>query len=276
MRLNIRHRTAYHYDVPIASAVQTLRLAPQPHKGLSVLRWHVRGDAARELPSYVDGYGNIVHSHTVHRPHVGATILVEGEVETLDTDGVMSGTPETLPPVFFLRRTPLTSPCEAIATLADLARREATTLDRLHAAMALVRGAIDYRTGATEATTTAAEAMAKGAGVCQDHAHVFITVARLLGVPARYVSGYLFVPDEQGDQDACHAWAEAYVEDLGWVGFDPSNRVCPTDSYVRTAAGLDYWSAAPVRGLWQGKASEHLLVEVHVRQPGYHRRVAQQ
>lgn len=276
MRLHVRHRTSYHYDAPIAFAVQTLRLAPKPHGGLSVLEWHVRGDAARDLPSYIDGYGNIVHAHTVHRPHVGAAIVVEGEVDTVDTQGVLTGVEETLPPSFFLRRTPLTTPCEAIAALAERAREKATPLDRLHAAMWLVREAVDYRTGATEATTTAAEALERGAGVCQDHAHVFITVARLLGVPARYVSGYLFVPNQPAGQEACHAWAEAYVEDLGWVGFDPSNHVCPTDAYVRTAAGLDYWSAAPVRGLRHGKAGERLAVDVQVYQSGQQRRAIQQ
>lgn len=268
MRLQVRHRTAYHYDSPIAFAVQTLRLAPRPHHGLSILRWQVRGDAERELPSYVDGFGNIVHAHTVHRLHQGAAIEVEGEVETSDTHGVLTGVEETLPPAFFLRHTALTRASERITALAGEARRGSSTLDQLHAAMALVAHAVTYRTGETEATTTAAEAVDRGAGVCQDHAHVFISVARAMGVPSRYVSGYLFLPNRQGRHDACHAWAESYVDGLGWVGFDPSNGICPTDAYVRTAAGLDYWSAAPVRGLRQGRASERLAVEVQVHPPG--------
>lgn len=276
MRLHIRHRTTYQYDAPITCAVQTLRLAPQPHRGLSVLHWHVRGEATRDLPSYIDGYGNIVHSHTVRQAHVGAAIDVEGEVETADTDGVLAGTRETLPPSFFLRVTPLTKPSEAIEALAAHAGRSPSPLERLHAAMALVQESVAYRTGTTSSATTAAEAVARGTGVCQDHAHVFIAVARLLKTPARYVSGYLFLPDQRDAQPACHAWAEAHVEDLGWVGFDPSNRICPTDAYVRTAAGLDYWSAAPVRGLWQGRATERLSVEVHVRQPGDLHAAAQQ
>jgi transglutaminase-like putative cysteine protease len=118
--------------------------------------------------------------------------------------------------------------------------------------------------GATTVMTTAAEALAKGSGVCQDHAHVFIAVARLLGLPARYVSGYLW----QGGSEtasASHAWAEAHVPDFGWLGFDPANNICPTEKYVRVAIGLDYGEAAPVRGIRRGAADEVLTVAVDVQ-----------
>ena len=112
--------------------------------------------------------------------------------------------------------------------------------------------------------STAAEALAQGAGVCQDHAHIFIAAARALGVPARYVAGYL-APNFEGAHET-HAWAEAYVGDLGWVGFDPANRQCPTDAYIRLCAGFDAADAAPVRGAVSFGAGEALDVQVEVAQ----------
>ena len=267
MRLQVRHQTAYHYASPIDYAIQTLRLSPRPHDGLSVLRWRLRGEARHELPSFVDGYGNLTHCHSVNRPHTSAAIFVEGEVETQATDGVVRGAAEPLPPAFFLRSTPLTAPDPALAALAAAARG-ASGLDRLYALMNAVRDRIDYRPGVTDAATPAAGALVAGAGVCQDHAHVFIAAARLLGVPARYVGGYLWTGDEVHEYEASHAWAEAFVEHLGWVGFDAANRVCPGEAYIRTAIGLDYWAAAPVRGVRRGAARERLAVKVSVTQAG--------
>jgi len=147
-------------------------------------------------------------------------------------------------------------------------RRERTwtpaVLARLHNLASAVRDAMDYQIGVTDVQTAAADALERGAGVCQDHAHVFIATARLLGIPARYVGGYLWTGPESRDYDASHAWAEAYVPDRGWVGFDPANRICPTASYIRASVGLDYWSAAPVRGVRKGTSTETMAVKVTV------------
>jgi len=132
--------------------------------------------------------------------------------------------------------------------------------------MHAVRDRVEYRLGLTDVLTPAADALAAGAGVCQDHAHVFITAARVLGVPARYVSGYLWTGGPEQQVEASHAWAEAFVDDLGWVGFDAANRTCPSETYIRASIGLDYWSAAPVRGVRRGAAAEQLTVRVRVEQ----------
>ncbi len=227
----------------------------------------MRGESRRGLPSFVDGFGNLAHSHTVNRPHTSAAVFVEGEVETQSTDGVVRGAAETLPPAFFLRTTPLTAPDAAIGELARAAKGK-SELDRLYALMNAVRDRLDYRPGVTDAATPAAAALVAGAGVCQDHAHLFIAASRVLGIPARYVGGYLWTGDEVHEYEASHAWAESYVEHLGWVGFDAANRICPGEAYIRTAIGLDYWSAAPVRGLRRGAASEKLAVKVSVMQAG--------
>ncbi|HEY3920274.1 MAG TPA: transglutaminase family protein [Stellaceae bacterium] len=263
MRLAIRHTTAYRYSQPITYAIQTLRLTPRPYEGFHVIAWRVRGEGKHDLPSLVDGYGNIVHCHTVNRAHDHATIAVEGDVETSAGDGVVRGAVETLPPLFYLRATRQT---EIDAAIRDLALSVAGKgYDRLVALMEAVRARVDYRTGATDAATTAAEALGAGAGVCQDHAHLFIAAARALGIPARYVGGYLWAG---GDAvcEASHAWAEAYLPEFGWIGFDPANRTVPGEAYVRASIGLDYWAAAPVRGVRRGVGEESLAVEVRVRE----------
>lgn len=265
MRLRIRHLTQYRYDQWVSYSIQTLRLAPRDHHGQRVLFWRVTGDGGRALPAIVDGLGNQVHCHSVNRPHRESAVLVEGEVETGETHGVVQGAAEPLPPAYFLRSTPLTGIDPALEDLARAARG-ANRIDLLHDLTARIRDRIDYQIGTTESHTAAAEALARGTGVCQDHAHAFIACARALGMPARYIGGYLWTQDHLEVYEAGHAWAEAYVDDLGWVGFDPANRVCATEAYVRVSVGLDYWSAAPVRGLWRGEGAEHLQVEVQVSQ----------
>jgi transglutaminase-like putative cysteine protease len=268
MHLNVTHRTVYRYTEPIRYAIQTLRMQPRSYDGLAVLSWRVEGEGRRALPSFIDGLGNFVQCQTIDRPHREATITVTGEVETRRNDGVVLGAAEPLPPLFFLRATPLTAPDEAIAALARDGATAGGTIERLHGLMNGVRDRLDYRPGATDSTTSAAGALAQGFGVCQDHAHLFIAAARVFGIPARYVSGYLWTGGNGGEYEASHAWAEAFVPELGWVGFDAANRVCPNENYIRVAVGLDYAAAAPVRGLRRGPAEEKLSVKVQVRRQG--------
>lgn len=263
MRLTVRHRTEYRYSQPIAYAIQTLRLTPRSHDGMAVLAWRVRGEGRGELPSFADGFGNVTHCHAVNRPHDLTVIAVEGEVETRPGDGVVRGAVETLPTGFYLRATSLTAVTPEIAALAAEIGNRLTLVDRLTALMGAVRQRVDYRAGVTTTITTAAEALRAGAGVCQDHAHLFIAASRTLGIPARYVGGYLWTGDG-APIEASHAWAEAYVAGHGWIGFDAANRTPPTEAYIRTAIGLDYWSAAPIRGVRRGAAEERLGVSVQV------------
>ena len=266
MRIQVCHRTVYSYDQPIAYAIQTLRVQPQPYAGLRLNTWTVAGEGRKPLTGFVDGYGNWIHCHTVNRHHDRSAVTVSGEVETTDTHGVVAGTAEPLPPAFYLRATPLTAATPTVTAFAGEAAGNGKPLDRLHALMGLINDRIDYQLGATDVHTPAPDVLDRRAGVCQDHAHLFIACARALDHPARYVSGYLWTGDEDATFTAGHAWAEAYVDDLGWVGFDPANGVCPTEAYVRTAVGLDYWTAAPMRGVWRGAATETLAVEVQIQQ----------
>jgi len=135
----------------------------------------------------------------------------------------------------------------------------------LHDLAGAILAALPYQAGQTDVGTSAEDAMGGSFGVCQDHAQIFVSAARLSGLPARYVSGYLMINDRI-DQDATHAWAEVCLPELGWVGFDVSNGVSPDERYVRVACGRDAFDAAPVQGLRLGSADETLMVSLQVQQ----------
>jgi transglutaminase-like putative cysteine protease len=268
MRLKIRHETRYGYASPAARVIQTLRLMPRGHASQFVVSWRIDVDQDCRLTRSVDPFGNAIHAFTLDGPIDALAIVAEGSVETQDTSGVLSGQVERFPPEVFLRVSPLTT---ADAAIRDFARAAVAgvvdPLDRMHRLMEALHARLRFDTTATDSSTAAADAFAMGHGVCQDFTHVFVAAARELGVPARYTSGYLFHADRP-DQEAGHAWAEALVDGLGWVGFDAANGVCPTDAYVRVAIGLDYLGAAPVRGARVHGGGETLAVSVNVRQAG--------
>lgn len=266
MRLHIHHKTVYRYETAARYSVQSLRLTPQSYDAQTVHSWSIQAPGIETAGRFVDGFGNDVHLATACGEHDSVEIVVEGDVETHDRAGIVSGVRETFPRFIYLRSTKLTEANDDISDLVgSIEGRD--RLDRLHGLMREIRSCMDYEPGETHSGTTASEAFAKGAGVCQDHTHVFLSGARLLGVPARYVSGYLYGYGTEQTQ-AQHSWAEAYIEDLGWVGFDVANNVCPTEHYVRVASGLDYRSAAPVRGARVGGGTETLGVVVAVDEAG--------
>lgn len=260
MLISVRHRTRYVYDAETRYSVQSLRLTPQSFPGQRVLDWSIDAPGIENALTFRDCYGNVVHQIAVTKPHSEVVIDVKGVVETSDRAGIVSGAIEVAPLSVYLRVTPQTAASAEIVKLAA-AGSGTDLLARLHALMHATRDAIDYVPGVTHAHTSAAEALADGKGVCQDHAHVMIAAVRAIGHPARYVTGYLV-----GEAEAGHAWMEAFVDGLGWVGFDPANRVCPTDAYVRVAAGLDALTTAPVRGTRRGGGEEELEVAVEVMQ----------
>ena len=264
MRISIGHVSRYTYAAPTRYSILALRLTPPPFSGQRIVEWRVTAPGMDKARPFRDGYGNLVHLVTNTEEHAETLIIAEGVVQTQDKAGVVRGLTDPAPSRVFLRHTPATRVTDEIRELARTAdgRRDVGGLHRL---MHAVRDAIDYATGTTSTRTTAAEALRQGRGVCQDHAQVFIAAARSLGIPARYVNGYLFT-GANDPSAAHHAWAEAAVDGLGWVGFDVANRICPTDAYVRLATGLDAASAAPIRGSRRGVAQEDLDVIVEVQQ----------
>lgn len=270
MQIEIRHVTTYGYETPARYAIQSLRLTPPTFDGQEVLAWMISAPGFEKHIAYRDGLGNVVHLASVSGLHDGIVIEASGIVETEDRSGIVSGLTEVAPRRVFLRETERTAPDKSIRELArgvSKGKVPKDVLDCMHALMRAVQDAVAYEIGATHHHTTAAEAMAAGKGVCQDHAHVFIAAARVIGIPARYVNGY-FLSGTLAPSEAAHAWAEVWIDGLGWVGFDPANGMCPTERYVRLACGLDAGYAAPIRGTQRGGEKEALDVRVEVEQQG--------
>ena len=269
MRIRISHLTSYRYEPPATGVIQMLRLTPRNHDGQYVARWRIDVSTDCRLDQHEDAFGNITHAFTADGPFSELAVLVEGEVETRDTQGIVRGTVERFPPSLYLRETPLTTPDAAIAAFAAASRDAADgdVLKLLHHMLDAAARRYGLSTPIRRsAATTAAEAFALKRGVCQDLTHIFIAAARSLGIPARYIGGYFRRDDGVDEQEAGHAWAEAFVPELGWVAFDPANGMCATDAHVRVAVGLDYLGAAPVRGTRYGGGGEVLSVKVHVDQ----------
>ena len=264
MRLKVSHKTLYSYDAPVPYALQRLRLAPRTEHNQTVLSWSLDIAGAREEVCFIDHFGNDTRLLSVSGEPHAIEIEAHGEVEVRDTSGVTGAHSGFAPLWLFQSATPLTGAGPRVTEIAR-AVSGGNDLERLHALSLAIRERVAYRVGATDAGTSAEDAVAAGEGVCQDHSHIFLAAARLLGFPARYVSGYLML-DDTTDQVATHAWAEAHVAGLGWVAFDVSNGISPDGRYVRLATGRDYRDAMPVSGIRLGAAQERLEVHITVEQ----------
>lgn len=264
MKLKIRHTTRYEFDAPVPFGLQQLRKTPKSLRNQRVEHWETAVSGGRKELSFDDYHRNVVELISFEPGTTHITLTSEGVVELTDTAGVVGPHEGPAPLWLFERETPQTKPGKHIRELVRSIER-GEELERLHALSGTIRDQVEYRLGASEPDWSAEDALDAGAGVCADHTHIFLAAARLLGCPARYVSGYLMM-DDQVEQDATHAWAEAYVNGLGWVGFDVSNGISPDGRYVRVATGLDYAQAAPVRGSRFGDAGELLTVQLEVAQ----------
>jgi transglutaminase-like putative cysteine protease len=275
MHLHISHETVYDYDAPVSRSTQYLRLTPRPGRGFQLLQWRL------ELPAPAsackDAFGNTMHVLSLDGPRREIVLRAIGEVDT--GSAPPSPDPEDeLPAPLFLRDSALTRADEPLrqfaAGFADAAKADAH--DALLSLMAAIGVRMPYLKGYTDAATPAAEAFQTGRGVCQDHAQVFVCCARLLGLPARYVSGYLATDFEHV---ASHAWAEVRLPDAaegrmpshgmagGWLGYDISNQCLADGRHVKLAIGADYLDACPVRGVRTGGGLETMRAEVLVK-PG--------
>jgi transglutaminase-like putative cysteine protease len=264
MRLNIRHETFYTYETQLSYSVQRLYLTPQGFAAQKIIDWNIIAPGMDGALSYLDGFGNRVHLVTFQNIIGPVSVAAEGTVDVTDASGVVKGLSCPAPDAIFLRQTDATRPSpEILGMVGRVKSSRDTQLDLMHGLMTEIADAVTYKIGVTDANTTAAQAFAAGQGVCQDHAHIFLGAVRHLQIPARYVTGYLAL--EGGESaTASHAWAEALLPDLGWVGFDPANRRCPTDHYVRVAGGIDANGITPIRGSRKGGNAEKMRVEVNV------------
>lgn len=266
MRVKIRHQTEYHYDAPVPYGLQQLRMIPKSSAGQTVLSWRTEVEGGHKEVGFTDQHNNQVELLAIDPGSRSVTILSEGEVDTADTVGIIGPHGGFAPLWYFTRSTASTKAGPLVRQLVKaLGRDFDSDTARLHALSAHILETVSYQIGQTDFSTTAEQALTSGRGVCQDHAHIFISAARLMGYPARYVSGYLVI-DGRVEQDAGHAWAEAHIDGLGWVGFDISNGVSPDERYVRVATGLDYGEAAPISGIIYGGHNESMVVHLQVQQ----------
>jgi transglutaminase-like putative cysteine protease len=250
MRISIRHEIIQTFSPPARSAIQMLRLRPRDCDSQHIAAWNVDVDIDCRMKEGEDAFGNLVQTLDAEGPLSKLTIVARGEIDTFDTAGVLHGEPERFSTDVFLRDTDLTTPDPDLREFARATVKGAkSALDRPHFLMRTLHERLTFEENIAPATRTAAEAFKLEKVDSRDVAHIFIAAARTVGVPARFVSGYL-APEKDAEAattQALHAWAEAYVEGLGWIGFDPTICLCMYDGHVRLACGLDYLGAAPLR-----------------------------
>lgn len=263
MQLHIRHETLYRYGEPVKRSVQNLRLTPRREPVQRALSWSIAAPGRQH--AQIDAYGNVVHLLTLDEPHREIRIVVNGVVETADAEGVALVDEGKLSPLAYVAETTLTRADESLAKFA--AQRLVFNGDRLQGLLKFadaVCEAIEYEKGATDVHESAVKAFARGKGVCQDHAHVFIACCRAAGIPARYVSGYLYTGKD--GEVASHAWVDAWLgpDRGGWISIDVTHRALVGGKHCRLAVGRDYLDACPVRGVRRGGGVEEMRVAVSV------------
>jgi len=284
MLFEIRHVTQYHYAELVRESVMELWMQPQKSTTQRLLSFELEVDPAAQLFSYADSFGNAVYHFDVPQPHDRLDIVARSAVDTvppdplpkaldhgewdrLRSDFIQGECFDYLRPHGYARRTEALAAFVAERRLDDLRR-----LDPLTAARELnhaIYEAFDYEAGVTEADSPIDHALAESRGVCQDFAHIMIAICRDWGMPARYVSGYLFTHRSEGhdrsDPDATHAWVEVFLPSLRWVGFDPTNDIEVGERHVCVAIGRDYGDVPPSRGVFKGESQSQLAVGVSVR-----------
>jgi transglutaminase-like putative cysteine protease len=260
MKLHIRHETHYRYERPVKYSVQSLHLTPRQDPSQRALFWNIAAPGRRF--EQIDAYGNISHLLTIEQPHREIKIVVQGIVETSDTESRQDDGP--LSPLAYLAPTTLTAPDDELREFARHAVQHANSPQaRAEALAEAVFRAVRYKPGASEVNDSAAVAFKNGEGVCQDHAHVFVACARASGMPARYVSGYLYTGDTT--DAASHAWIDVWLGgQTGWHSIDVTHQRPAIRTYCRLAVGRDYLDAAPVRGVRHGGGGESMEAAVMV------------
>jgi transglutaminase-like putative cysteine protease len=283
MLLEVRHLTQYQYDGPVRESVMELWMQPQKTGRQRLISFDLTLEPAAHHFSYADVYGNAVYHFDVPQPHellqIRATAVVEtsaqivlpetldmGEWDRLKSDFVRGDNFDFLHPHGFATATPMLDAFIAEKGLEDLARLD--PLSALNQLNSIIYAAFAYTPGVTEADSPIDLALKARSGVCQDFAHIMITICRRWGIPARYVSGYLFTDrsakGERSASDATHAWVEVFLPSLRWVGFDPTNNILAGERHIPVAVGRDYDDVPPSRGVYKGDSDSHLSVAVSV------------
>ena len=260
MKVRISHRTTYRYRDPVKYSAQTLRLTPRRDGEQHTLAWSIQAPGRRA--EQVDAFGNITHLLTLEELHREISIVVTGVVEIARARDVLREQ-SSLSPLAYLAPTALTAASDRIAALArEHLEGHGSLRQRLYDLAKGVCAGVRYHQGTTTVEDSAAAALERGEGVCQDQAHVLIACCRSMGVPARYVSGYL-CSGNTAETAASHAWVEAWLSEAqGWHGIDVTHAEPAGATHCRLAVGRDYLDAAPIRGVRRGGGPEVMDVSV--------------
>ncbi len=280
MRLDIQYRMRFSYDTPVWESQNELRVKPRSDDRQQVIARRVTTAPMSRILSFTDYWGTTVDHIGVREPHLAFEIVAEAAVETAAQEPVTVDPPRTAlaDPGFALPLTQYLSPSNHTAwdeRAAGIASDAVSGLigvrEQVDAVVGAVRGLLRYESGTTEVGTPINSLLDQGTGVCQDFAHLTIAMLRSLGIPARYVSGYLFAADET-TVDAndptnlvrvqTHAWVELNLPGHGWWAIDPTNNVAVEDRHAVIGHGRDYDDVAPVRGVFVGDATPTVEAEV--------------
>ena len=270
MLYSIKHKTIFEFETAPESVFQRLHLTPLANSNQKIVQWDIAIEGGSIELNAHDYHGNCVLlcQHSLKSNIM--KIVCSGEVEVKDTNGIVGMHDNSIPLALFNNFTPLTN----FGPFTKKLKREILNfqasnnygeLDVLHELSSRISKKIQYTKGQTNIDTTAEMALKLGLGVCQDHVHAFLSVTRLLGFKSRYASGYLMMNDNTV-QEASHAWAEVYVSNLGWVGFDVSNGISPNDQYVKLATGFDFSDVTPFSGIRYGDGNEKVSTRITIHQ----------
>ncbi|HEY8617507.1 transglutaminase family protein [Phenylobacterium sp.] len=283
MLFEVRHVTKYSYEAPVRESVMEVWMQPQRSHSQRLVNFDLELDPPAKLFSYADAFGNAVYHFDVPQPHDRLTITARSAVETeppaplpdhlelgewdrLRSDPVRRDNFEFLQPHGFAQQTALLDAFVQEHALDRL--RSACPLTAARELSRAVYEAFGYEAGVTRADSPIDDVLEAGRGVCQDFVHVMIAICRSWGIPARYVSGYLFTDRKHGDRsdpDATHAWVEVFLPSTGWIGFDPTNNIEAGERHIACAVGRDYSDVPPTRGVFKGQTQSELTVGVTVR-----------
>ena len=284
-RLRIRHATRYTYDQPIQRSSHRLHLRPMDDWRQSVMAYQLTIHPKVEVVEFEDVFGNWATRFEINEPYTELSIVADSVVELVDLDPFGFAKLPIHPPSFPIpwmpwERTMLAPylmppelPDTQIQELFDYAmdfvkRNDGDLMETLFAINLALYHDYEYIPGCTDLGTTAYQVYATRSGVCQDFTNLFITLTRLLGIPARYVCGYIHTGNTGGSaratSDATHAWVQLYIPNIGWKGFDPTNGVLPQMDHVRVAFGRHWRDATPTAGTLWTRAVESMTVDVEV------------
>ena len=259
MKIKITHTTTYKYSSIVPRLIQCLKLYPSLCDNQEILEWKTFSNNGKILESHTDALGHRIQNIFIKNFHGQLKITSKGILKTKDLSGVVKGLREKVNPLCFLRETELTRPCEGIKKISVNAKKNnKSQIEFAHKLNLLVSNSIKYASGSTTTSTSSRDALMQKKGVCQDFAHILISAARFNQLPARYINGFLLEETISGE-NTTHAWVEIFINNLGWVAFDPSHKKCIDDRYIRISTGFDFEDASIIKGVKKNYNGDEFL-----------------